>query len=174
VGLGVVLSALLFMQRSYTAIRVVHVVERADRRLEERDPPSSLADRSVTVLDIYGDLFYAGARTLEERLPSPRGTRHPVVVLRLRGRTAAGATLVDVLAHYAGELGRADGRLYLTGMRGEAYHRLAEAEKLTRAGDVHVYEASAVLGESTYRAVADAREWLAGLEQSTDGAESGA
>lgn len=162
VGIGVVLSALLFLRRSYTAIRVVQVVERPDERLEEREPPPSLEGCSVTVLDVYGDLFYAGARTLEARLPSP-GARHPAVVLRLRGHTAAGATLVDVLAHYAEDLRRAEGRLYLTGIRGEAYHRLSDAEKLRRAGIVRVYEATAVLGDSTRAAVADAREWLAGL-----------
>jgi sulfate permease, SulP family len=173
VGIGVVLSALLFLRHTYTAVRVVRLVERPDGRFEEHDPPPSLESRGVTVLDVYGDLFYAGARTLEERLPTPRGARHPAVVLRLRGRTAAGATLVDVLAHYAEELRRADGRLYLTGVRGEAYHRLADAEKLRRAGGVRVYEATAVLGESTRAAVADARAWLAGLERDRESGGGG-
>jgi SulP family sulfate permease len=168
VGIGVVLSALLFLGHSSAAVRVVEVVLRPDDRFEEREAPEALESRSVTVLDVYGDLFYAGARTLEERLPSPRGVRHPAVVLRLRGRTAAGATLVDVLAHYAEELQRAEGRLYLTGIRGEAYRRLADAEKLRRAGGVHAFEATAVLGESTRAAVADAREWLAVLEGGTE------
>lgn len=166
VGIGVVLSALLFLRHTYTAVRLVRLVERPDGRMEEHEAPEALESRSVTVLDVYGDLFYAGARTLEERLPSPHGARSPAVVLRLRGRTAAGATLVDVLARYAEELRRAEGRLYLTGVRGEAYRRLADAEKLRRAGGVHAYEATAVLGESTRAAVADAREWLAGLERS--------
>ena len=173
VGIGVVLSVLLFLRHAYTAVRVVRLVERPDGRLEEHDPPSSLESRDVTVLDVYGDLFYAGARTLERRLPTPRDAHHPAVVLRLRGRTAAGATLVDVLAHYAEELRRAEGRLYLTGIRGEAYHRLANAEKLRHAGDVRVYEATAVLAESTRTAVADARDWLAGLERDEESAGSG-
>lgn len=164
VGIGVVLSALLFLRHSSTAVRVVHVVQREDEKLEEREPPAALESRAVTVLDVYGDLFYAGARTLEERLPSPRGARDAAVVLRLRGHTAAGATLVDVLAHYAEELDRSNGRLYLTGLHGEAYRRLAKAAKLRRAGRVRVYEATAILGESTREAVADARAWLDGLE----------
>ena len=164
VGIGVVLSALLFLRRTYTAIRVVQLVVRPDGQFEERDPPSSLQSGGVTVLDVYGDLFYAGARTLEERLPSPRGAHRPVVVLRLRGRTAAGATLVDVLARYADELKRVKGRLYLTGVRGAAYDQLAGDMKLRRAGRVRVYEATPVLGEATRQAVADARKWLARLE----------
>jgi SulP family sulfate permease len=162
VGIGVALSALLALSHSSTAVRVVQLVERPDGRMEERAPASALESRSVTVLDVYGDLFYAGARTLEERLPSPRGARQPAVVLRLRGHTAAGATLIDVLAHYAEALTRAGGRLYLTGFHGDAYRRLASTDKLHRAGDVRVYEATAVLGESTREAVADARAWLEG------------
>lgn len=168
VGLGVVLSAILFMRHSYTAIRVVRVILRDDGRLEEREPPDSLDDRTVTVLDVYGDLFYAGARTLEERLPSARGARRSVVVLRLRGRTAAGATLIDVLSNYAEDLRRVEGRLYITGIRGEAYRRLATAAKLDRTGVVQISEATAVLGESTFKAVASARAWLASTEENRD------
>ncbi|HSH44348.1 MAG TPA: STAS domain-containing protein, partial [Longimicrobiales bacterium] len=109
---------LLFLGKTSVAIRVVRVIQREDEWLEEREPPQSLESREVTVLDVYGDLFYAGARTLAERLPSARGARHPAVVLRLRGRTSAGATLVDVLASFAQQIERADGRLFLTGLRG--------------------------------------------------------
>jgi SulP family sulfate permease len=143
----------------------MQLVELPEGRVEEREAPKTLESERVTVLDIYGDLYYAGARTLESRLPSPRGVRHPAVVLRLRGRTAAGATLVDVLAHYAETLERAKGRLYLTGICGEAYRRLAGEAKLRRSGLVRVYKATPVLGESTREATADARAWLRSLNK---------
>ena len=165
VGLGVVLSALLFLGQSYTAIRVVEVRLREDQRLEEHPPRSSLEGGRVTMFDVYGDLFYAGARTLEERLPSPRGARNPVVVLRLRGRAAAGATLVDVIARYARALEQAGGRLYLTGIEGHSYQRLARAEKLRRIEALQLVEATSVLGASTFAAVAEGRKWLEELEQ---------
>ncbi len=170
VGLGVALSALLFLQESAANVRVVEVVRRSDGRLEEREPPASLESRRVTVLDVYGDLYFAGARTLEEILPSARGTRNAAVILRLRGRTAAGATLVDVLANYAEALGRADGRLFLTGIRDAAFDRLDTADKLRLAGRVRVYEATEVIGESTDRAIADAEAWLEEIEAESDSA----
>lgn len=165
VGIGVVLSAILFMRESAGSVTVVQLVTRPDGRFEEREPPATLPSRSVTVLDVYGDLYYAGARTLEDRLPSPQGAHRPAVVLRLRGRAAPGATLVDVLTQYAERLRRVKGRLYLTGIRGEAFTRLDSAIKLRRAGRVRVYEATSILGESTHRAVADARHWLDQLER---------
>lgn len=167
VGIGVVLSALLFVNESSTDVSVVEVVERPDGRIEEREPAAELPGGRVTVLGVYGHLFYAGARTLERRLPRPRGARNPVVVLRLRGRTAIGATLVEVLTRYADELQRAGGRLYLTGIGEAAYRRVARTGTLRRAGAVRVYEATPIVGESTREAVADARAWLADLD--TDG-----
>jgi len=164
VGIGVVLSALLYLRGSSAAVRVVQVVELPDGRLEEREPPATLPSRQVTVLDVYGDLFYAGARTLEELLPRPHGSRQLAVVLRLRGQTAAGATLVDVLAHYAEELRKVNGRLYLAGVSGDAYLKLAASTKLRLAGRVRVYEATPIIGEATLKAVADARAWIDRLE----------
>src|SRR5690606_26599590 len=117
-------------------------------------------DDEVTVLHVYGNLYYAGARTLEEALPSPRGSRRAVVVLRLRGRTVVGATLVDVLAGYADALERTDGRLHLSGMSEEVHARLAASEKLREHPNLQLFEATTVLGEST-RAAGDAgRAWV--------------
>lgn len=111
------------------------------------------------MLDVYGHLFYAGARTLERRLPSPRGAENPVVVLRLRGHSTVGATLVDVLAHYADELQRAGGRLYLTGISENVRRQLEHMKKLQLSGPVRVYEASSVRGESTRRTYTRSHGW---------------
>lgn len=45
--------------------------ELSDGRIEEHKPPKELTSDAVTVLDVYGNLFYAGARTLERLLPVP-------------------------------------------------------------------------------------------------------
>ena len=37
--------------------------------LEERPAPDRLTSHTVTLLDVYGSLFYAGARTLQAHLP---------------------------------------------------------------------------------------------------------
>ena len=41
-------------------------------------------NEQVTVLDVYGSLLYAGSRTVQARLPDPRGSHAPAVVLRVR------------------------------------------------------------------------------------------
>src|SRR5690606_3653456 len=126
VGIGVVLAALLFLLES-REVRILRLVRHPDGVVEV-EPPRTLPDEEVVVLQVYGDLHYAGARALEEELPSPRGSRRPVVVLRLRGLTTVGATLLDVLATYAEALDRSGGRLILSGMGSEAHDQLATSD----------------------------------------------
>jgi SulP family sulfate permease len=171
VGMGVALSALLYLNESSTDVSIVELVKRPDGRIEERTPPKELSDNSVTVLDVYGHLFYAGARTLERLLPNPhpKGAQKPVVILRLRGRTSVGATLLEVLTGYAGRLNEAGGRLYLTGISKKAHDQMVRTHKLHLSGPVRVYEATGIVGESTETAHADAQAWLVGVSaQATD------
>lgn len=163
VGIGVALSALLYMNEASTDVSVVELVRRPDGNIEERTPPAKLPGGKVTILDVYGHLFYAGARTLEVILPSPRGVRNPVVILRLRGRTAVHATLVEVLSSYADQLRASGGRLYLTGISEEVYSQLIRTRRLRLTGPVRLYGATPVVGESTRMAIADAEAWLVGI-----------
>jgi sulfate permease, SulP family len=158
VGIGVALSLLLQLNAEAMDLAVVELIPRDDGRFEERQPPAALASRHVTVLDVYGSLMYAGARTLEAHLPDPAGAQAPVVVLRLRRRTSLGATFLKVVADYASRLADADGRLYLTGLEPSLTERLRRTGHLD--GPVRTFEATPVVGESTQAAYLDAEAWL--------------
>ena len=160
VGIGVALSLLLQLNQEALDLSIVELVRRADGQLVERDAPTHLADRSVTVLDVYGSLFYAGAKTLQVRLPDPAGAKSPVVVLRLRGRTTLGATAISVIAAYGERLAAADGRLYLSGLDPDVLGDMRRAGRIHADGPVRTYEATEVLGESSRLAVEDAEAWL--------------
>ena len=162
VGIGVVLTALLYVSRASTDVTLVEIVERPDGRVEEREPPDRLPSNEVTVLDVYGHLFYAGARTLERLLPAPQDAQNPVVVLRLRGLTTASATLIEVLTNYADKLEEVDGRLYLTGLNKRVHDQVIRTGKLQLSGPVRAYEATPIRGKSTRKAVTDAQAWLVG------------
>jgi hypothetical protein len=71
-----------------------------------------------------------------------------------------------VLANYADKLKAVNGRLYLTGISEVAYDQLVRTGKLRLIGPVRAYEATAIRGQSTQEAVADARTWL--VSQSAD------
>jgi sulfate permease, SulP family len=87
---------LLQLNREAMDLTVVELIPRPDGRFEERDAPATLPSHRSTLLDVYGSLYYAGARTLQARLPDPAGSESPVVVLRLRHRTTLGATFLVV------------------------------------------------------------------------------
>ena len=167
VGLGMVLSALLYLYQASGDLSIVELVEQPDGLIEERKRPKRLKDNHITVLDIYGPVFYASANTLGRLLPSPEGARNPVVVLRLRGVTKVGATLIDELAGYARKLREVNGRLYLSGLSEQVYQQLRGAGRLREDSHVRGYDATPIRGQSTRAAIAAAREWLVSQNEET-------
>ena len=159
VGVGVLISLLLQLNKDAMDLAVVRL-EPLDGRLVETEPPEVLPDHEPVVLDVYGSLLYAGARTLEARLPDPGGSVQPVVVLRLRGRTSLGATFFAVVAAYAGALHDRGGRLYLSGVDPTLLARFQRSQTRDVRGRVRIFEATPTLGESTTDAVDDATRWL--------------
>ena len=157
---GVLLSAVMSVIRAAKDITIRLLRQDDDGGLVESNVPRALdADHGVVVINIYGSLFFAGARTLAERLPRPAGAVRPVVILRLRGQSHIGATLVDVLDDYADELAAAGGRLYLTGIDAQLLEPLMTASKLRDGNDPVLYSATNRLGHSTRQAVENAKAW---------------
>jgi SulP family sulfate permease len=118
-----------------------------------------LAHRSVTILDVYGSLLYAGARTLEARLPNPGAAEMPVAVLRLRGRTTFGATALTVMRTYARRLDALGGRLFASGVDPKVAGLI---RRTTRDDDraFEIVEATPIIRESTDHAYNQARAWI--------------
>jgi len=159
VGVGVVLSLMLQLNREALDLTVTQIVPGPDGRLVERPLPARLASRAVTLLDVYGSLYYAGAKTLQARLPDPAGATRPAVVLRLRGRTALGATSFAILADYAQRLAAVDGRLFLSGVDPQLFQQLRRTRRIDR-DEVGIFTATPTLGESSRAAYEAARRWV--------------
>jgi SulP family sulfate permease len=163
VGLGVVVSLLLQLNQGLADLRVVELRRRPDGAFEERPAPPVTPDAQVLVIDAYGSLLYAGARTLQNRLPDPAGARRPVVVLRLRGQMSLGATFAAVISDYVDRLDRSGGRLYLSGVQSPLLATIERTASPRVAGVVEVFAATEVIGESTNRAIDAGERWLAEL-----------
>ncbi|HKS72444.1 MAG TPA: SulP family inorganic anion transporter [Terriglobales bacterium] len=160
VGAGVLLTTVLYVASAATDVRVRALAPTEDGRFREEEAPKRLSSNAVVVLDVYGSLFFAGARRLEETLPSPDEAIRPVVVLRLRGRTRVGATLIEVLDEYADELAEAGGRLYLSGVDQQLIQQLQKSGKLDLNQAVQVVPVQPELGAATQKALNSALEWL--------------
>jgi sulfate permease, SulP family len=162
VGIGVALSLLLQLNQEAMDLRVVELVPTLDGRFEEQPAPTTLASHHVTLLDAYGSLLYAGAKTLERRLPDLDDVDTPVVVLRLRGRTTLGSTFFAVADEYAGRLHERGGRLYLSGVSHELAEQMRAARVVEHGPGLEIVEATPVIGESSMEAYERATAWLAG------------
>ncbi len=160
VGVGVALSLVLQLNQEAMDMRLVQIVPLPDGRFREQPAPPVLASREVTIVDIYGSLLYAGARTLEARLPDPAGSRRAAVIIRLRGRTQLGATFFLVIDAYAERLTRAGGRLFLSGLDEGLHAQYARSREQVGHHLVTVLAATDIIGESTEVASAEAREWI--------------
>jgi sulfate permease, SulP family len=160
VGIGVVLSLLLQLNQEAIDLRVVELIPTPEGGFLETTVPARLTSRHATVLDVYGSLFYAGARTLQVRLPDPAGTESPVVVLRMRGRTTFGATFFTVMQDYAQRLADVNGRLYISGVDPVLIARATQTGSLGAEGPVKVFGATSLIGQSTHQALDEADAWI--------------
>ncbi|MEO8285311.1 MAG: SulP family inorganic anion transporter [Chloroflexota bacterium] len=160
VGAGVLVTVVLYLASSASDVKVRALIATDDGRYREGDPPTRLPSNAVTLLNVYGSLFFAGAHTLSDALPSPNGATQPAVVLRLRGRSSMGATLIEVLDDYADSLANVGGRLYLSGVDEDVGEQLRRVGKLDVDGVVQVVPANETIGESTRQALASANAWL--------------
>jgi SulP family sulfate permease len=160
VGIGVALSLLLQLNQEALDLRVVELVRRPDGQVEERPAPKVASAHAVILLDVYGSLYYAGARTLQAHLPDPAGVEEPVVILRLRGRTSAGTTFFTVIADYATQIDAAGGRLYLSGIDPELGDQMRRSLRHEVAESIHPFEATPIIGQSSWAATRDATHWL--------------
>ena len=160
VFVGVAFSILLHVARSSNRVRVVQFVPVEGGFPEERAAPDRLESNAITILHVYGSLFFAGASTFEKLLPTPAGSRRPVVILLMRGRDEIGSTFLGVLRRYADNVKAAGGKVILTGVDDQVRHQLARTGMLAYLGEENVLNATPRLGEAMNQAVAEARAWL--------------
>lgn len=161
VGLGVLLTMVLFVVRAGQSTEVHELVREDDGQIHVRDDaPSELRSGEVTVLDIYGPLYFAAARTLRERLPAPDSAEGAAVVLRIRGNSQIGATFIEEIDDYAHELAEHGGRLYLCGMTPDLAERFRRADRFDLGDEVVLVPGEEILGSSLREAVRQARAWV--------------
>jgi sulfate permease, SulP family len=166
-------AAISVVKYIYISSLDVHVkqVELCDGGLpRESEPPRELSSEAVTVLDIYGSLFFAAAPKIRECLPDVGEAHCPVVVLRLRGRGTLHSATIAMIRDYAVECEARGGRLYLAGVGSEMEEQLQRTGVLEQLGPDAVVAAT----DEIYGACATAqqlgRTWLAAH---ADGSTSG-
>ena len=161
---GVVLSMLVYFFELANDIELVEIVATPGGSFREQLPSKELTSRSITVLQVYGTLFYATADKLAEMLPSPQGAERPVVILRLRSQRSIGSTFISMLEHYATQVQASGGKLMLTGINRKVLHQLELTETTDKIPREDIFLADDELGISSIGAISAAQAWLAGID----------
>lgn len=158
--MGVALSILLQVFRQGNKTVVVEWVLQAEGFPVEQPPPTELPSNRLTVLHVYGNLFFAAAKNFEEMLPSADRTDHAVLVVSLRGKTEIGSTFINVLRRYAETLRRRNSQLMLVGVDALLRDQLAKTGVLDVIGAQNVFLATPQVGEAMNQAIERAHAWL--------------
>ena len=158
---GVALSILLNTIRQSNKVVVTQWVLQPEGFPLEQPPPSRLPSHELTILHVYGSLFFAAAKNTEKMLPAVADATHAVVAINLRGKSEIGSTFVTVLQRYSQALQGRQSKLMLVGVDPLVRNQLAKTGVLKFIGDENVFLATPQLGAGLNQAVAAANAWLA-------------
>lgn len=160
--IGVALTLLLFVvqQSNRVKIRQMHL-DPDGSTLRETDPVPELPADSVTVLQVFGSLFFASAPIFERQLPVVRpDSRHAVVILRLRGIDQIGLSHIRVLLRYAEELRAVDSMLKIVASEDVVLRQLRHGGLTAAIGEDNVYRGTEWIGRALRQAYDDAHRHL--------------
>lgn len=158
--LGAALSAVQYVYSSSKDVRVVVLERTTEGRWAEHEPPETLPSNAVTVVDIYGSVFYAGVELVDQLLPSVGNAVRPCLIVRMRGRSEIGSTALLMFRRYRQQISAAGGRLILAGVDSALLARLERTGLLDELGRDNVLPRTDVVFESTEAACVLGEEWL--------------
>jgi SulP family sulfate permease len=168
VFLGVMISIVLVVFQQSNTLRVVEWEIQEMGWPVERPAPTQLESGKVTVLYIYGNLFYAAAEPFEQSLPAINGANRPVVILLLRGYEDIGSTVTGVLHRYTQALQDHEGKLILAGVSPALRDQLARTGMLDLIGEENIFLATKTIGEAGNAALRAATDWLSKTSPEAD------
>ena len=158
--LGMAISIVLHVFRESNKVVVTQWLLQPEGFPLEQPAPRQLPSHQLTLLHVYGSLFFAAAKSMEEMLPEVGDATHAVVAINLRGKSQIGSTFVTVLQHYSHALRNQDSKLMLVGVDPAVRDQLAKTGVLKLIGEENVFLATPQLGTALNQAVAAATVWL--------------
>jgi len=153
---GIFLNLALYMRRA-GELHMAEMVRTPAGPFEEKPVEDRSGQRQVMFLQVEGDLFFALADQLQDRLGAIArgGTR--VVILRLKRTHVIDATVLGVLERFVDRMHAKGGHVLLCGVRGELMARMQGYGLVDRIGRENIFEPDYGVFTSAKRALARAR-----------------
>ena len=169
--LGVFLNLALYL-RTASRLHVSEMIHRPGGAFVERPiVDKHTGERQVVFLQLEGDLFFAVADELEDRLNALAKSPVRVVILRLKRTHSIDATVLAVLERFAADMTERQGYVVLCGVKPELMTALRAYGFLDRIGRENVFPTGGGVFTSAKLALGRARD-LVGRSIDTMGLES--
>ena len=120
------------------------------------------ADRSIVFLQVEGNLFFAAADDLQDRLNDLLASDARVVILRLKRTHLVDATIMHVIEQFARQMREDDRTLILTGLRPRMFDRMRDYGLVSDLGEENVFISNNEPFRAAKAAVERARAIVAG------------
>jgi len=167
VFVGVFLNLALYLRRS-SQLHLNEMVRTPGGPFLERPLRDRAGDRQVIFLQMEGDLFFAIADELADRLTRLSASGVRVVVLRLKRTHSIDATVLGVFENFARQMQQKSAHVILCGVKPQLMDTLQRYGRITLLGEKNVLETGFGVFTSAKRALQRAKE-LVGRSIDTEG-----
>jgi len=141
VFLGIALNIALYLRRA-SQLQVQEMVPTPAGPFLERPLGARSGDKAVVFLQMEGDLFFALADELDDRLTALTYSPVRVVILRLKRTHSIDATVLGVLERFARQMQQRGKHVVFCGIRPDLMHRLERFGLVAVIGPDNVFETS--------------------------------
>ena len=167
--IGVALSVLLFVVRQSNRITVKEWEWEPGDLPIESDAPATVPSNAVTVLQLYGSVFFATAPLIEEKLPAVTDdTYNAAIVLVIRSEEDLGSTFLEVLSRYATDLQAHNSKLMLAEVRPLVETQMNQTKIANVIERENIFVRTEKVGQAAIQAWDAAQKWLAAQPEPVD------
>ena len=159
---GVILSLLLYTFESVNKVKVVQLVRTDDGHWETRSAPDKLTSNQITVIQIYGNVYFADVYSADDLLPSYEGATNAVLIYSMRGRESIDLTVINYAQKLTKKYQESGNRLILCGVEKKVMKQMQDGGLIKSLGEENVLPMQTLIGGSIKQAYEIADHWIEG------------
>lgn len=152
--------SIAFYLRTSSRLHIAEMEQTAGGAFVERAVYDRAGERRVAFLQLEGELFFAIADQLQDRLAAVRAGGVRVIILRLKRCHSIDGTVLDVLDRFAVDTRRSAGHVLLCGVRPEVMKTIQNYGLDRTIGRENIFAAESTLFSGARKALDRARDLL--------------
>lgn len=157
---GVILSLLMFTFESVKKVKVVELVRRDDGHWDTGPAPDKLISNEITVIQIYGNIYFADVYSADDLLPAYEESTTAVLIYSMRGRESIDLTTIEYIKKLSKKYNESGNRLMLCGVEENVLNQMKNGELIEAIGEENVIPIQPQIGGSIKLAYEAANRWI--------------